>query len=158
MPHDKLTADGKKLKKELEQLKNLQVRIGFQRGKKMYDNETDMCDVALFNELGTSKGTPKEVPSRPFLRQSVDDNSDKINALCKSIMKNVSNGSCTAEEAYKKAGVYIKGLVQEQIKNGEFEANKPSTIKKKGSDKPLIDTGQMRQSVNFVICKKGECD
>lgn len=153
MPHDKLTADGKKLKKELEQLKKLQVRIGFQRGKKKYDDETDMCDVALFNELGTSKS-----PSRPFLRQSVDDNSDKINALCKSIMKNISNGSCTAEEAYKKAGVYIKGLVQEQIKNGEFEANKPSTIKKKGSDKPLIDTGQMRQSVNFVICKKGEYD
>lgn len=153
MPHDKLTADGKKLKKELEQLKNLQVRIGFQRGKKKYDDETDMCDVALFNELGTSKS-----PSRPFLRQSVDDNGDKINALCKSIMKNVANGSCTAEEAYKKAGVYIKGLVQEQIKNGEFEANKPSTIKKKGSDKPLIDTGQMRQSVNFVICKKGEYD
>lgn len=153
MPHDKLTADGKKLKKELEQLKKLQVRIGFQRGKKKHDDETDMCDVALFNELGTSKS-----PSRPFLRQSVDDNSDKINALCKSIMKNVSNGSCTAEEAYKKAGVYIKGLVQEQIKNGEFEANKPSTIKKKGSDKPLIDTGQMRQSVNFVICKKGEYD
>lgn len=153
MPHDKLTADGKKLKKELEQLKKLQVRIGFQRGKKKYDDETDMCDVALFNELGTSKS-----PSRPFLRQSVDDNGDKINALCKSIMKNVANGSCTAEEAYKKAGVYIKGLVQEQIKNGEFEANKPSTIKKKGSDKPLIDTGQMRQSVNFVICKKGEYD
>lgn len=153
MPHDKLTADGKKVKKELEQLKKLQVRIGFQRGKKKYADETDMCDVALFNELGTSNA-----PSRPFLRQSVDGNSDKINALCKSIMKNVSNGSCTAEEAYKKAGVYIKGLVQEQIKNGEFAANKPSTIKKKGSDNPLIDTGQMRQSVNFVICKKGEYD
>lgn len=153
MPHDKITPEGKKFYKELEQLKKLQVRIGFQRGKKKYDDETDMCDVALFNELGTSKS-----PSRPFLRQSVDDNGDKINALCKSIMKNVANGSCTAEEAYKKAGVYIKGLVQEQIKNGEFEANKPSTIKKKGSDKPLIDTGQMRQSVNFVICKEGEYD
>ena len=30
-----------------------------------------------------------------------------------------------------------------------------ATIKRKGSDKPLIDTGTMRQSVHYVIEKKG---
>ena len=35
------------------------------------------------------------------------------------------------------------------------EPNAPSTIRKKGSDKPLIDTGRLRQSVNYVIKPKG---
>lgn len=153
MPHDKLTPDGKKFFKELEQLKKLQVRIGFQRGKEKYDDDADMCDIALFNELGTSNS-----PSRPFLRKSVDENEAAINALCKSIIKDVTKGAKTAEEAYKQAGVAVKGLVQEKIKDGEYAPNAPSTIKKKGSDKPLIDTGRMRQSVQFVVCKKGEFD
>ena len=38
---------------------------------------------------------------------------------------------------------------------GDFEPNAPSTIRKKKSDKPLIDTGRMRQSVMTVIDKKG---
>ena len=54
----------------------------------------------------------------------------------------------------KSIGVFQKGLVQAEIVDGDFEPNAPSTIKKKGSDKPLIDTGKMRQSVNFVIVKK----
>lgn len=47
------------------------------------------------------------------------------------------------------------GLVQEKIESGSYEPNAPSTIRKKKSDKPLIDTGRMRQSVKYVIRKKG---
>lgn len=39
----------------------------------------------------------------------------------------------------RKTSVFVRGLVQETIKEGEFSPNAPSTIKKKGSDKPLID-------------------
>ena len=51
--------------------------------------------------------------------------------------------------------MFVRGLVQETIKEGEFSPNAPSTIKKKGSDKPLIDTGHMRQSVMTVVDRKG---
>ena len=32
------------------------------------------------------------------------------------------------------------------------------TVQRKGSDHPLIDTGQLRQGISYVICKKGEYD
>lgn len=150
---DKLTPDGEKFYAEIEKLKKLQVRVGFQQGTAQEEDGTDICDVAMWNELGTSS-----TPSRPFLAMSVDDNADKINAFLKAQLKLLAQGRTTAEGILKAIGVFQKGLIQEKIKSGDFEPNAPSTIAKKGSDKPLIDTGTMRQSVNFAVTKKGGND
>ncbi|MBE6666811.1 MAG: hypothetical protein E7607_00680 [Ruminococcaceae bacterium] len=150
---DKLTPDGEKFYAEIEKLKKLQVRVGFQQGTAQEEDGTDICDVAMWNELGTSS-----TPSRPFLAMSVDDNADKINAFLKGQLKLLAQGRTTAEGILKAIGVFQKGLIQEKIKSGDFEPNAPSTIAKKGSDKPLIDTGTMRQSVNFAVTKKGGND
>ena len=40
------------------------------------------------------------------------------------------------------------------IVNGGFEPNKESTVKRKGSSKPLIDTGTMRNAVSYEVVKK----
>lgn len=147
--HDRLTPEGKKFFREIEQLKKLQVRVGYQQGEGQEEDGADLCDIAMFNELGTSN-----TPSRPFMRDSVDKNADKINAFCKAQMKLLSEGKTTTQQMLTAIGVYQKGLVQKEIRDGEFTPNAPSTIKRKGSDKPLIDTGTMRQSVNFVIKNK----
>lgn len=148
--HDRLTPEGKRFFAEIEKLKKQQVFIGYQAGQVTDDKGVDMAQIAMFNELGTS-----DTPSRPFLRKSVDENKDKINAFCKGQVKKISQGG-TAEACLKAIGVFGKSLVQEKIESGSYAPNAPSTIRKKGSDKPLIDTGRMRQSVNYVIQKKGE--
>lgn len=106
----------------------------------------------MFNELGTVHS-----PARPFLRDSVDSNANRINMFLKSMKKEIVKGG-SAEDILKKIGTFQKGLIQKEIVNGSFEPNSEDTIRKKGSDKPLIDTGRMRQSVNFVIQKKGGSD
>lgn len=149
---DKETKDGKKFRQEIEKLKKLQVRVGYQRGEENIESEgesADLCDIAAYNELGT-----ENIPSRPFMRDSVDNHAEQINAFLKNQMALLAKGQTTAEQMMKSIGVFQKGLVQAEIVDGDFEPNAPSTIKKKGSDKPLIDTGKMRQSVNFVIVKK----
>ena len=152
MPHDRITPEGQRFFKEIKKLKKLQVRVGYQQGNDFYDEDgkkVDVLDVAMFNELGTST-----TPSRPFMRDSVDDNMDKITSFCKSQLKGIANGSSNAEQALKAIGAMQVGLVQKTIKDGDFAPNAPSTIALKGSDKPLIDTGQMRQSVHYVISDK----
>ncbi|TZE83540.1 hypothetical protein [Calorimonas adulescens] len=146
---DRWTAEGKKFKAEIEKLKKLQVRIGYQQGDVITEDGVDMLDIAMWNELGTINA-----PSRPFLRKSVDENADKINSFCKAQLQRLTKGE-TAEEILKQIGVFSKGLVQEKIVDGEFEPNAPSTIRRKKSDKPLIDTGLMRKSVNYIIVEKG---
>lgn len=146
---DKVTADGKKLQKILKELAEKEVRIGFQQGKATEEDGTDLCDIAAWNELGTVN-----MPSRPFLRMSVDDNSDKINTFISAQKKSIISGE-PADRILKKIGIFQKDLIQEKITSGSFAPNAPSTIQAKGSSKPLIDTGRMRQSVNFEIKQKG---
>ena len=146
---DKITADGKKLQKILKELADKEVRVGFQQGKTTEEDGTDVCDIAAWNELGTVN-----MPSRPFLRMSVDDNSDKINSFMSAQKRSIINGE-SADRILKKIGIFQKDLIQEKITEGSFAPNAPSTIKAKGSSKPLIDTGRMRQSVNFEIKQKG---
>ena len=50
-----------------------------------------------------------------------------------------------------------KGFIQDTITRSKewAEPNAESTIKKKGSDVPLVDKSQMLQSVEHVIVPKG---
>ena len=108
-----------------------------------------MDQNAMLKELGTSTSPP-----RAFIRMTVDGNQQKINAMCEQQAKNIAKGG-TAEKSLKELGAFGVSLVQEKIGNGSFTPNAPSTVKAKDSDKPLIDTGQMRQSVHYVIKKGG---
>ncbi len=148
--HDRLTPEGRRFYAEMEKLRSKRVFVGFQAGKVTDDRGVDMAQIAAFNELGTS-----DIPARPFLRKTMEDSEDDIQAFCEERVQEIVEGG-TAEDALKQLGVYGKSLIQAKIKDGTWKPNAPSTIKKKKSDKPLIDTGRMRQSVNYVIKEKGE--
>ncbi len=147
---DRLTPEGQRFFAEIEKLKEQQVFVGFQAGQVADDRGVDMAQIAMFNELGTSTA-----PSRPFLRMSVDENEDKIISTCGRELESLKSGG-TAETILRRVGALGVRLVQEKIGSGSFEPNAESTIRKKGSDKPLIDTGRMRQSVKYVIKRRGE--
>lgn len=149
----KLTPEGKRVERLLKELDSLEVAIGYTAESGSYDdveNPPTLVEVALFNEYGTSRS-----PSRPFIRGTYLDHTDEINTFVKGT---VASGIARKEDAQaimSKIGVYAKGLMQEEIKEGAWAPNAPSTIKKKGSNKPLIDTGRMRQSIVYVVRKEG---
>lgn len=144
----RLTPQGRSFQRELEELTKLEVAVGYQQGETSEDG-VDMVDIALFNELGTVHS-----PSRPFIRDSLNNNKDKISQFMQSAAKGIVNGK-SAEDVLKKIGTFQKGLIQKEITSGNFVPNSPATIRKKGSSTPLIDTGRMRQSVNFVVRERG---
>ncbi|MCI9097728.1 MAG: hypothetical protein HFI95_16390 [Lachnospiraceae bacterium] len=135
--------------KELRELSELEVGIGFQRGTASRGNGTDITDIAMWNEFGT-----EHIPSRPFMRDSVDKHIPAIEHMLKAQEGALLNGA-SARKVLETVGVFQKDLMQTEIEQGDFVANAEATIKRKGSDKPLIDTGQMKNSVNFWIQKKG---
>lgn len=151
---DKLTPEGKRLEQEIAQLKKLRVKVGFQRGEAVEEKDgtvADLCDIALWNELGT-----ETAPSRPFMRDAIDKHKDEVLSFIEKEFALLVVGQNTAEKMMKSIGVFLVKQVQREIVDGQFEPNAPSTIKRKGSDKPLIDTGTMRQSVNYVISNDGK--
>lgn len=149
---DEWTEEGKRFMKALRELGSLEVRVGYQHGKEQEDDGTDICDIAMFNELGTVN-----IPSRPFLRDSVDKHIPAINHMLAEQEKVLLSGG-TAKEILNTVGLFQKDLIQTEIEQGDFIANAPETIRRKGSEKPLIDTGRLKNSVNYQIVKKGECD
>jgi len=159
---DKVTPQGKQFFKQIKELKKLHVRVGFQHGKESDpESGADLADIAMWNELGT-----EHAPPRPFLRQSVENNAAHIKAMCAAQLKKIVKGQATARDALQALGVMQKALVQNTIKTGDFEPNAPITvhggwmrrkggkafyIKGKKSNQPLIDTGRLRQSVQYII-------
>lgn len=144
---DNLTPEGRKFFKELEELAKLEVQVGFHEDAGAYDDGMPVAAIAVLNEFGAS-----QIPARPFMKQSFEAHEKELLKACEQVNKELANGG-TAESALKKLGVYAKGVVQDEIVNGGFAPNAPSTIAKKRSEQPLIDSGQMRQSVNYKIEK-----
>lgn len=145
----KLTAEGKKFMESIEKLCKLEVAVGYQAGKDDYEDGTSLVEVAARNEFGSDT-----IPPRPFMKQSFDTHKDQLLKACQQAAKSVANGG-DVQQALNSVGVTAKGIVQEEIRDGDFAPNAASTIKAKGSSKPLIDTGHMRQSVNYVIREQG---
>ena len=143
-----LTPEGRRYFEALKKLSELEVQVGFQ-GDQTAEDGTSLAEIAAYNELGTST-----IPARPFMKQSFENHEDELRAACERVNAALAS-SKSVEQALDALGVAIKGLVQTEIVDGGFTENAPSTIKKKGSDKPLIDTGTMRQSVNYVVKRRG---
>lgn len=143
-----LTPEGRRYFRELQKMTNMEVQVGFQ-GDEKYEDGTTIAEVAAYNEFGSS-----DTPERPFMRQSFENHESELQAACDAANRLVSSGG-SADQALQQIGVVAKGLVQEEIVNGGFAPNAESTIRKKGSEQPLIDTGTMRQSVNFVVKRRG---
>lgn len=158
---DKITPAGEKLLKELKKLKKLQVRVGVQGGKRHKEKSrdgkekegADLVDIAIWNELGTDR-----IPARPFLGQTVDQHSAEIQKAAIQFVQKICKGQLDAQSALDNLGVLMVGYVQNQISDGDFVPNAPSTIRLKGSERPLINTKQLRGSISPMVCKKGEYD
>lgn len=142
-----MTPEGKRYFKQLQKLADLEVQVGFQ-GDQSYEDGTSLVEVAAYNEFGSS-----DTPERPFMRQSFENHESELKAACDLVNQALANGGAL-DNALDKLGVSAKALVQEEIVNGGFAPNAESTIKKKGSEQPLIDSGTMRQSVNYVIKRR----
>ena len=104
-----------------------------------------IADIAYWNEFGLG------VPERSFIRAWFDEASAENRAALKNALALVLRGEKTIEEALTLVGLRFVGKMQQRISKGVEPPNAASTIKAKGSSKPLIDTGQLRQSLTFLV-------
>jgi hypothetical protein len=102
--------------------------------------------VARANEFGT--GT---IPARPFMRLAATNFSRDRVALQAKIIKKMSDGKISADQALGQIGLAMEGNIASAIKDGNWVENAPSTAKAKGFNKPLIETAQMFQSVSSKV-------
>lgn len=123
------------------------VRVGFPQGKAEADG-TPVAMIAAVHEFGSPE---HGIPERSFLRAGTRANAPKYVRLNKVNLVRILRGQLTAEEALSQLGEMAKGDVQQTIRSGDFAPLKQATIDRKGSSQPLIDSGQMVQSVSYEL-------
>jgi hypothetical protein len=111
-------------------------------------NGTTMATVAAVHEFGSPE---HNIPERSFLRGGIRRAAPKLNAVNIDSLRKVLLGKMTIEQAIEKLGVVAAGEVKREFVVGTFAPNKPATIARKGSSRPLIDTGSLRQAVTYVV-------
>lgn len=99
--------------------------------------------VATSHEFGLG------VPPRPMLRPVHDQNLLRYRALIRNLFGRVVWGSLSIEGALVVIGSRIEADVKRWITSGPHEPLSDVTIQRKGSSRPLIDTGVMRDQVQF---------
>lgn len=132
--------------RNLERLDGMEVVAGVLKDAGNTSKGVSFVDIATWNEYGT-----RRIPSRPFIRISADTNRKAWEKLAKSCVNSVIDGASPHE-----AGEVVGRKMVEDIQKvfgdkSKLAPNAPSTIKKKGHDKPLIDTGELRKRVNFRV-------
>lgn len=98
-------------------------------------------------------GAPERgISARPWLRPGIKSGVHDFVRLNRRNLLRIINGKMTAEQALRQLGAMAVGKVQQYIKkSSNFLPLKDATIKRKGSSAPLIDTGQMWQSINYEM-------
>ena len=98
------------------------------------------------------KSTTKEIhiPERSYIRGSYDENKKKIYQL-ESMIDEVITFKITPDELLERMGAFCVGIIQEYLIDLKKPANHPFTTQQKGSSNPLIDSGQLLNSINYKV-------
>lgn len=107
------------------------------------------ADIGLIHEYGAPKAG---IPARPFLSQTFRNRRVELVAIQAKIAEGIFTGRLDEHKAMALLGAWAVGAIKATItRDGQFVPLKPATIKRKGSDKPLIHTGQLVGSITFVV-------
>ena len=146
---DRVFTGGEALMKKLRELsrnveKGAALKAGFLEGT-VYEGGTSVPMIAAIQEFGAPK---RHIPPRPFFRPMIAKCSPGWGALLAEQLKRTSYDTRRSLGAL---GSLIEGQLQQSIRDVVDPPLAPSTVQRKGFDKPLIDTSVMIKSVRSEV-------
>ncbi len=138
------------IKRDLQQLKRFAALVGIPANAPTPTDKDsgeplsiNMATLALIHENGSAANN---IPPRPFMHQTRKRCEGRFMRLLRRCYKAVLNGA-NPIRSLEKIGVAYEGEMKNTFTVGSFVPNKPATLKRKKSSRPLIDTGHLRQSI-----------
>jgi hypothetical protein len=134
-----------KLRRNALGLNGRAVKVGLLANSGSRDG-VSIVDYAAFNEFGT-----ETIPARPFMRKAADDNEAAAIAYARRLSGLLMAGRLSPDGVLDAMGLWFQARIRTTIRTAFRWAvpNAPSTIRRKGSTRPLIDTGAMHGAVNY---------
>jgi len=141
------STNSKGIKTLFKRLEKGTVDVGILAGEGQHKDSTlTVAEIGFYHEFGTVN-----TPERSFIRSTIEGQSKDIKKVISGQYKKVLDGSIDVSKGLGVVGAYTAGLIQEKFTNNDWTPNTSSTQAQKGSSKPLIDTGQLRQSISFKV-------
>ena len=147
------------LKKALERIRNSDVLVGIPAAKasrkgKGKGSTINNAELLFILSKGSSL---KHIPPRPTLEPAVEANKELLSKHLAAAAKAVMEEDPTrAERELKLAGTIASNAAKRRFSKEFLAPNAPSTIKRKGRDVPLIDTGALRAAIVSVVRENGK--
>lgn len=132
--------------RNLQKLDGMEVVAGMLKDSGKASNGASYVDIATWNEYGT-----RRIPSRPFIRISADTNRQAWAKIAQQCVNDVIDGDSPRDAAQAIGHRMVEDIRKVFGDTSKLKANAPSTIKKKGRNEPLVDSGEMRRRVNFRV-------
>lgn len=150
------------LGKTLHFMKNNAVYVGIPQEESSRENSGEVSNAELLF-IHTNGSPANNIPARPVIEPALKDDSERLSKMMAESAKMVFQGN--KDEAIRKmklAGMRGQNVTRAWFvnpKNG-WAPNAPSVYKKKiekGSTdpRPLIDTGELRKSITYVVVAEG---
>lgn len=127
----------------------MQLLFGVKPAK--YEDGTSLADVMTWNHYGT-----ETIPPRPVLRiaaenvMSREDIKDALAVYFHNVVMNPDDAKQLEKEMLRKIGVQVIKEAKRIIEAGnELQHNAPATVKQKGFNKPLYETGLLLKNLGY---------
>lgn len=126
---------------------------GFLRSSGEYKGKSErehmsVAQNARIQEYGSTDG---RIPERAPIRHALDNNGKELRSMTKKLAQKVLDKKLGREEAIGLICQKVVDWIKTSINSNLPPPNAPATVAAKGSDKTLIDTGQMLNSVEWEI-------
>lgn len=139
--------------KNLQQFKDSVVKAGIlaKDGSNNHSEGITVFQIGMIHEFGAPE---KNIPRRSFIRVPIENNIKEIIKLIENNHKLVSENSMSAKVALDRIGLKAQNTIKKSFRDNDWKANSRATVKRKGSSRPLIDTGQLVGSISYIVEKE----
>lgn len=143
------------LNKKVETMANSTVRVGVLDTSGSHEGSEGLtvADVASFMEFGTTDSEGLQVvPERSFIRSTIDESRPELREVARKLQAQIlTEKQMTPAKALGLLGQKLQSLIINKINSGIDPELDEKTIARKGSSTPLIDTGQLKQSIRYKV-------
>ena len=151
-----------KLIKGINYTKDNYLLIGIPQKKTTREDEAITNAELLF--IHTNGSPINNVPARPVIEPALEDDMERLTSMLKDFANEAIEGNFEeAQKQLEKTGMRAQNVCRNWFTNADnnWPENAPSVRErkiKKGSTepRPLIDTGELRKSIIYVVVKDGE--
>lgn len=132
------------IQRELKKLRGSETDVGL-FGSGGSDPGDNIAERGAVQEFGSRRW--KDSRGRPFMRQAFDNNLRDIEKRVDKEYNKILEQKSSTRRALRRIGALHEGQIKQEITTGSFRPLAASTIRAKGSSRPLIDTAQMRGAI-----------